>query len=57
MNIKLTKSGEILEVSDCWGRRLMEQGMAVRCPKKTEASPAPQARKSGKKAAETNGAD
>ena len=56
MNIKLTKSGEILEVSDCWGRRLMEQGMAVRCPEKTEASTAPQARKSGKKAAETNGA-
>lgn len=57
MNIKLTLSGEILEVNESWGRRLMEQGMAVRCKEKTEASPAPQARKSGKKAAETNGAD
>lgn len=54
MKVKLMKSGETMEVSDCWGRRLIEHGMAVLCRKKTAA--ATQAGKGGKKAADEHGA-
>lgn len=32
MKVKLTKSGEMLDVSDSFGRRLLEQGKAVAVP-------------------------
>lgn len=52
MNVKIIRTGEIIQVSDCYGARLVEQGDAIFCRAESEGKSAP-AKKGGRK----NGAD
>lgn len=47
MNVKMVKTGKTVEVNDCYGTRLIEQGKAVLAPKK-KAAEEKQAEKAGK---------
>lgn len=57
MRVKDVSTGETREVNASYGARLIEQGRAVLPGKEPDASAAPAAKKGGRKAVSTDGAD